>query len=40
MTQRELRSYFPNAVLLPERVFGLVKSWVVVEGFPKYVAVL
>jgi len=27
-------------VLLPERVFGLVKPWVVVEGFPKHVAVL
>jgi len=34
MTGRELQSLFPAATLLSERFCGLVKSWIVVGGFP------
>jgi methyltransferase family protein len=34
MTRKELKSVFPGAHLLAERFGGLVKSWIVVEGFP------
>jgi hypothetical protein len=33
LTKSELRSLFPNAVLIPERFLGAVKSWIVVGGF-------
>lgn len=35
MTRRELRSMFPEATIMPERFFGLVKSWVCYGGFPE-----
>jgi hypothetical protein len=35
MTRAELRQAFPDADLVPERFAGLVKSWVVIYGFPK-----
>ena len=35
MTGRELRSLFPNATVVPERFGGLVKSWIVLGGFPQ-----
>jgi hypothetical protein len=34
MTGRELQALFPRATLLPERFCGLVKSWIVIGGFP------
>ncbi len=34
MSERELRAIFPGATLVPERFCGLVKSWIVVSGFP------
>jgi len=34
MTRRELAEVFPEARLWPERVAGLVKSWVAYGGFP------
>ncbi len=34
MTGRELQTIFPHATLLPERFCGLVKSWIVIGGFP------
>lgn len=34
MTGRELQLLFPDAMLLPERFCGLVKSWIVVKGLP------
>ncbi len=35
MTDAELRQAFPDADLVPERFAGLVKSWIVIHGFPK-----
>ena len=35
MTDAELRQAFPDADLVPERFAGLVKSWIVIYGFPK-----
>lgn len=32
MTQKDLRACFPRATILPERFFGLTKSWVVIGG--------
>jgi|SRR5579859_464790 len=34
LTRGELRTIFPGATLLPERLFGLVKSWTAISGFP------
>lgn len=34
MKGRELRALFPDATLLSERFCGLVKSWIVIKGFP------
>ncbi len=34
MTRRELRRLFPDSVIMPERLFGLVKSWIAIRGFP------
>jgi hypothetical protein len=34
MSGRELRSMFPKAMIVPERFGGLVKSWIVIGGFP------
>jgi hypothetical protein len=34
MRRPELESLFPGAVVVPERFGGLVKSWIVVDGFP------
>lgn len=34
MTRSELRSIFPGATMIPERFFGIVKSWIAVGGFP------
>jgi hypothetical protein len=34
MKAKELRALFPGATLIPERFGGLVKSWIVVDGFP------
>ena len=34
MTRRELRHCFPEAEIWPERIGGLVKSWVAIQGFP------
>jgi hypothetical protein len=33
LDKAELKAIFPNATLIPERFFGLVKSWTVVGGF-------
>src|SRR5690606_34842315 len=33
LSRRELKKIFPRAQVLPERFYGLVKSWVVVGGF-------
>jgi len=35
MTKAELCQAFPGADVMPERFAGLVKSWVVIHGFPK-----
>lgn len=34
LSRRQLRSMFPGAVVAPEHVGPLVKSWIVVDGFP------
>jgi hypothetical protein len=34
LSQGELKEMFPAATVIPERFCGLVKSWVVVGGFP------
>jgi hypothetical protein len=34
MTGNELKTVFPRAKLIPEQFAGLVKSWIVVRGFP------
>ena len=34
MSQRELKSAFPGANVVAERFCGLVKSWIVIGGFP------
>lgn len=34
MTRNELKAIFPGGTLLQERFCGLVKSWIVVDGFP------
>jgi hypothetical protein len=34
MSEKELRAIFPGASLLRERFCGLVKSWIVISGFP------
>jgi Methyltransferase domain len=34
MTKAELCEAFPDAEVLPERFAGLIKSWVVIHGFP------
>jgi hypothetical protein len=34
MRRRELRHLFPTSSIVPERLGGLVKSWVAVAGFP------
>lgn len=33
LSRRDLKKMFPDARLVPERFFGLVKSWVAVGGF-------
>ena len=33
LTRRELRGLFPTATISAERVFGIAKSWIVVEGW-------
>lgn len=33
LDKAELKAIFPNATLVPERFFGLVKSWTAVGGF-------
>lgn len=35
MTRRELRRLFPGATIRAERFAGLVKSWIVYDGFPE-----
>jgi hypothetical protein len=35
MTGHELRAIFPGATILRERFCGLVKSWIVIGGFPR-----
>ncbi|MGI9102760.1 MAG: class I SAM-dependent methyltransferase [Terriglobales bacterium] len=35
LTKRELQTIFPEAQIVPERFGGFVKSWVVVQGFPR-----
>jgi hypothetical protein len=35
LSRGELKELFPTATLIPERFCGLVKSWVVVGGFPR-----
>ena len=35
MTRRELRRLFPGATIHAERFAGLVKSWIVYDGFPE-----
>jgi hypothetical protein len=34
MTKRQLRQIFPAANIIPERIFGLNKSWIAYGGFP------
>jgi hypothetical protein len=34
MRRGELRRLFPSSAIVPERLFGLVKSWIAVHGFP------
>ncbi len=34
MTRGQLRRLFPDAVIMPERFGGLVKSWIIHAGFP------
>lgn len=34
MTRSELTQLFPGAAIIPERFGGLVKSWIVMRGFP------
>jgi hypothetical protein len=34
LTKGELGTIFPGANIIPERFFGLVKSWIVTGGFP------
>jgi hypothetical protein len=34
LDRSELRRMFPGAALIPERICGIVKSWVVIGGFP------
>jgi hypothetical protein len=34
MRRRELRHLFPASEIVPERLGGLVKSWIAVHGFP------
>jgi hypothetical protein len=34
MTAAELKSIFPKASLVPERFFGMTKSWIAIGGFP------
>jgi hypothetical protein len=34
LTKSELISMFPGATLIPERFGGLVKSWIMIGGFP------
>lgn len=34
LSGREMRSLFPNSTIWPERLGGLVKSWVAIGGFP------
>lgn len=34
LSKGELKTMFPGAKLIPERFFGLVKSWTVIGGFP------
>lgn len=33
LTRAELAKMFPSATIVPERMFGLVKSWIVTSGF-------
>lgn len=35
LCENELRLLFPGATLIPERVYGLIKSWTAVGGFPR-----
>ena len=34
LKKRELIALFPGATLIPERFYGLVKSWIMIGGFP------
>jgi hypothetical protein len=34
MTLHELNTIFPGAIIVPERFGGMVKSWIVIAGFP------
>ncbi len=34
MTRRQLQRLFPQSTIIPERVGGLVKSWIVQAWFP------
>jgi hypothetical protein len=34
LSQRELKTLFPGATLIPERICGLTKSWTAIGGFP------
>ena len=40
MRKGELERIFPTAVLWPERFYGLVQSWVAIDGFPQMDEVL